>query len=336
MTVRKINRISAALITFLVAASPSASAQITQDQFQMLLERLNSLEKRMGQIESELGASKEIPPNAATITGDVAEQIESLDQAIRIADRKRELDQEALTERQAAAPVATAGASGFSLQSANGDYRLIFGLVSQADARFSVDKPNPIVNTLTLRKIRPTFSGRVGRYFDYKVMPDFGGGTTIIQDAYFDIRFSPKFRIRTGKDKTPIGYELLIGDTFLFFPERSLASSLVPNRDIGLQAQGDLFRNKVFYAGGIFNGIPDGSSLSSELDTNDSKDLAGRFVVQPFRSAQTPSSILNGLGFQIGGSNGRQMEACPRLKHPLDKHFFRMSAALLPMAIDIV
>ena len=101
--------------------------------------------------------------------------------------------------------------------------------------------------------------GVSARYFDYKVMPDFGGGTTIIQDAYFDIRFSQNFRIRTGKDKTPIGYELLIGDTFLFFPERSLASSLVPNRDIGVQAQGDLFGNKVFYAGGIFNGIPDGS-----------------------------------------------------------------------------
>src|SRR5436189_847128 len=56
--------------------------------------------------------------------------------------------------------------------------------------------------TLFRSKIRPTFAGRVARYFDYKVMPDFGGGTTIIQDAYFDIRFSPKFRIRTGKDKT--------------------------------------------------------------------------------------------------------------------------------------
>src|SRR4030095_15658799 len=209
MTVLKIKRISAALIISLLAANRSASAQISQEQFQMLMERLNAVEKRMEQIEAELSASKEPAPATATITSDVAEQIESLDQAIRIADRKRELDQEASTERAAAAPVATAGASGFSLQSANGDYRLFFGLTSQADARFSVDKPNPIVNTLTLRKIRPTFSGRVGRYFDYKVMPDFGGGTTIIQDAYFDIRFSPKFRVRTGKDKTPIGYELL-------------------------------------------------------------------------------------------------------------------------------
>jgi len=322
MTVRKVKQISVGLIISFLAASRSASAQISQEQFQVLMERLSSVEKRMEQIEAELNASKEPPATTATITSDVAVQIESLDQAIRIADRKRELDQEALTEKEAASPVATAGSSGFSLQSANGDYRLIFGLVSQADARFSVDKPNPIVNTLTLRKIRPTFSGRVGRYFDYKVMPDFGGGTTIIQDAYFDIRFSPKFRIRTGKDKTPIGYELLIGDTFLLFPERSLASSLVPNRDIGIQAQGDLFGNKVFYAGGIFNGIPDGSSLSSELDTNDSKDFAGRFVVQPFRSARNPSNILNGLGFQIGGSSGRQNGTLPTFKTSVGQTFF--------------
>ena len=44
----------------------------------------------------------------------------------------------------------------------------------------------------------------------------------MVQDAYFDIRFSPKFRLRTGKDKTPIGYELLISDNFLFFPNDRL------------------------------------------------------------------------------------------------------------------
>jgi len=51
-----------------------------------------------------------------------------------------------------------------------------------------------------------------------KVMPDFGNGTTVIQDAYFDLRLSPAFRIRAGKDKTPVGYELLISDAYLLFP----------------------------------------------------------------------------------------------------------------------
>src|SRR5207342_2323960 len=138
---------------------------------------------------------------------------------------------------------------------------------------FSLDDPLPITNTLLLRKVRPTFSGRVARFFDFKVMPDFGSGAAVIADAYFDIRFSPKFRLRTGKDKTPVGYELLMGDAFLLFPERSLASSLVPNRDIGFQAQGDLLSGKLAYAAGVFNGIPDGASSVTDLDANSAKDL---------------------------------------------------------------
>src|SRR6185436_19075598 len=180
-----------------------------------------------------------------------------------------------------------------------GNNRLLIGIVAQADGRFSIDSERPITNTLALRKLRPTLSGRVARYFDFKIMPDFGNGTTVVADAYFDVRFSPKFRIRSGKDKTPVGYELLIGDAFLLFPERSLASSLVPNRDVGFQAQGDL-SPKFYYAGGVFNGVPDASSSTTDLDTNNGKDLAGRIVVQPFRAAATPAGRLNGLGFQIG------------------------------------
>ena len=195
---------------------------------------------------------------------------------------------------------------GFFIQTSNGDNRLLFGFIGQLDGRFSVDDPLPITNTFTMRKVRPTFSGRVARYFDFKIMPDFGNGTTVIMDAYFDVRFSPKFRVRTGKDKTPVGYELLIGDAFLLFPERSLASSLVPNRDVGVAVQGDL-SPKFFYAGGVFNGVPDGSSSTTDVDTNQGKDLAGRVVVQPFRkTGAAATGALNGLGFQVGGSTGKQ------------------------------
>ena len=139
-------------------------------------------------------------------------------------------------------------------------------------------------------------------------MPDFGSGAAVILDAYFDIRFSPKFRVRAGKDKTPVGYELLQGDAFLLFPERSLASGLVPNRDVGVQVQGDL-SPRLFYAAGIFNGVLDGVNSVTDVDTNNRKDFAGRVVWQPFRSTQTPAGALNGFGVQIGGSTGRQAGA---------------------------
>lgn len=224
---------------------------------------------------------------------------------------------------QAQASPFTAGwQDGFVLQSANGDYRLVLGMVAQLDGRFSLDDPLPITNTFTIRKLRPTFSGHIAKYFDYKVMPDLGGGTVVMQDAYVDVRFSSTFRVRTGKDKTPVGYELLQGDAFVLFPERALASSLVPNRDIGVQAQGDLAGGRVFYAAGVFNGIPDGTSSTTEIDTNSAKDLAGRVVVQPFRTTRTPAGALHGFGFQVGGSTGRQIGALPSFKTSVGQTYF--------------
>lgn len=225
-------------------------------------------------------------------------------------------------QQPAPAPSFTAGwQDGFVLQSADGNNRLVLGAIAQTDGRFSLDDPTPIVNTFTIRKLRPTLSGRVAKFFDFKLMPDFGNGTAVVQDAYLDIRFSPGFRIRTGKDKTPVGYELLVGDPYLLFPERSLASSLVPNRDIGVAVQGDVAANKVFYAAGIFNGIPDGSSSTTDLDTNGTKDLAGRIVVQPFRKATNPGPF-NGFGFQVGGSTGKQIGALPSFKTSVGQTYF--------------
>jgi phosphate-selective porin OprO/OprP len=210
---------------------------------------------------------------------------------------------------------------GFFVQTGNGDNRLVFGLVTQTDARFSLDDTLGSTNTFTIRKMRPTLTGRVARYFDFKVMPDIGNGTVVLTDAYVDTRFSPAFRIRAGKDKTPVGYELLMGDAFLFFPERALASSLVPNRDVGIAAQGDLLGGKLFYAAGVFNGVPDGTSSTTDVDTKRAKDLAGRMVLQPFRSTQSPGP-LNGLGFQVGGSAGRQSGGLPALRTSSTQTYF--------------
>lgn len=220
-----------------------------------------------------------------------------------------------------AAPVAAGWQDNFVVQSANGESRLVLGLTAQTDGRFSLDDPLSITNTFTIRKARPTLSGRVAKYFDFKVMPDFGNGTASLLDAYFDIRFSSKFRVRSGKDKTPVGFELLQGDPYLLFPERSLASSLVPNRDVGFQVQGDL-SPRFSYAGGVFNGVPDASSSTTDVDANHSKDVAGRVVWQPFRSTLTPAGALNGLGFQIGGSIGSQSGALPSFRTSVGQTYF--------------
>ena len=152
-------------------------------------------------------------------------------------------------------PVTAGWNDGFFLQTPNGDNRLQIGAVLQVDGRFALDDPLPITNTFVMRKARPTFTGRVAKFIDFKLMPELAGSVTLL-DAYFDIRFSTKLRVRSGKDKTPVGYEMLLGDAYLIFPERSVVSLLVPNRDVGFQAQGDLAGGRLTYAGGIFNGNP--------------------------------------------------------------------------------
>jgi phosphate-selective porin OprO/OprP len=228
----------------------------------------------------------------------------------------------AAAQTTAQAPVAAGWQNGFVIQSADGDFRLGLGLVAQGDGRFVVnDEDDVYVDTFTVRKARPIFNGRMARYFDFLVMPDFGNGTTVLQDAYIDARFSNAFRVRAGKSKTPIGYEILIGDPYLLFPERSLASGLVPNRDVGFQVLGDVAAGRVSYAAGVFNGILDGASVASDGDTSDSKDLAGRVAVQPFRRAVDPGR-LNGLGFALGASRGNQRGPLPAFRTSVGQRYF--------------
>lgn len=212
---------------------------------------------------------------------------------------------------------------GFFVQSTDGEYRLNIGFVGQIDGRFSVDDPTPIVNTFTLRKLRPTFTGQLTRYFTFKLMPDFGSGSATVPDAYVEFRLSPAFRIRTGKDKTPVGYELLQGDANLWFPERALATSLVPNRDIGAELVGEVAKGRLSYQVGVFGGVPDGASTTTELDTNNSKDLAGRIVINPFRTMT--GSALNGFGIHIGASTGEQIGALPSFKTSVGQSYFSYS-----------
>jgi phosphate-selective porin OprO/OprP len=220
------------------------------------------------------------------------------------------------------APV-TGFQDGFFIQSPDGNNRLTLGFIAHVDGRFSLDEPAPAVSTFTIRRLRPIFTGRVARYFEYRMIPDFGNGTALVQDAYFDFRVASSFRLRAGKDKVPIGYEMLTPAARLLFPERSIASGLVPNRDVGVQAIGEIARGKASYAAGIFNGIADNSTSTTDLDSNGSKDLAGRVVVRPFnRASDRDPQPLDGLGFHIGASTGRQGNSLPAYRTSVLQSYF--------------
>jgi phosphate-selective porin OprO/OprP len=191
------------------------------------------------------------------------------------------------------------------VQSADGQNRLQLGVTIHADARFGFgDDAGVLADAFAIRRGRASLRGRVAGRFEFVFSPDFAGGAGI-QDAYIETRFSPAFRLRFGKAKTPFGHERLQGVNSLMFLERALSNGLAPNRDIGLQALGDVAGGLLSYAGGVVNGVRDGGS--SDGDSDDNKELAGRVVVRPW--TRSPSSPLAGLGAAISATTARQMTA---------------------------
>ena len=138
-----------------------------------------------------------------------------------------------------ASPVTVQWDNGLTIAADGGNSELQFGGLIQADGRFAPNDPlHQVEDEFVMRRVRLIAQGRIAKYFEFRLMPDFGNGATVLYDAYIDVRLSPTFRVRIGKDKTPLGLEQLYADYALLFPERTLASNLVPNRDVGVQAQG--------------------------------------------------------------------------------------------------
>jgi len=236
---------------------------------------------------------------------DDAAKIEDLEQRLKILERKDELQKEQAEEKAKQAPIVTAaGKDGFTIRTADGASFLRIRGYIQADAQFYVrDGETPLTDTFVLRRVRPVFEGTVSKYFDYKFMPDFGAGATVVQDAYMDWRIGWPFRLMVGKYKGPVGLERLQSAQDLLFVSRGLPTNLVPNRDHGLTFHGDPFDGLLGYAAGIYNGVPDGGS--ADIDTNNGKEGAARILVLPFKRAAI--GPLQGLGIGIAVTYGQNV-----------------------------
>jgi phosphate-selective porin OprO/OprP len=258
----------------------------------------------------------------------IEQRLDELEQEIRILKRQRELDKEAVdatAEQAKKTPVLQADNNGFALKSADGNFALKLRGQVQADSRWYLyDSAKNGTDTFLIRRARPIVEGTIFRDFDFRLMPDFGNDTTALYDAYLEWKYLPWLKVRAGKFKPPVGLEQLQEDQYTLFTERALPTSLVPNRDIGIQLRGDLWDGVVQYQAGVFNGVTDG--VNGGIDNNDSKDFEGRIFLEPFK--KTEIDPLQGLGFGVAGTIGHQDGSfstpnVPSFKTPGQNTFFR-------------
>jgi phosphate-selective porin OprO and OprP len=246
--------------------------------------------------------------DASPSTDELLQRINSLEQELKELKAKVEQQQPGTNQAETAAgqpPKSTgfisAGPDGFQFQSGDTNFAIALHGLIQTDSRtfFSDDKAKGN-DAFLLRRARPIISGTVYRDFDFLFTPDFGGNTVQIVDALVNYRLEPEVQVQIGKMKPPVGLEALQQEQFTFFNERSLATGLVPYRDIGVELHGDLFGGVISYAAGLFNGAPDYVTTTTNTAWDNNKSFDARIFLQPFKN--TSIAPLKGLGVGVAGT----------------------------------
>lgn len=254
--------------------------------------------------------------SAATIA-DLRRQLDALDQRVRIIDRKNEIAAEEAAAKARTASSAKAGADGFTIGTADGAFRLKFGLLAQADARVYVD--DDLIkqsNSFLVRRGQPTLDAQLTPWARGFLQTNFTGSQTSnatagqpatqsvqLLEAWVEGKAHDLFALRAGRSKV-IGLEYINSTGGLFFPERGLPTNLVPGYDIGGTVTSS-FGSYGSLSLGVFNGAVDGGVKDG--DSSDDKDAAARLSFTPFK--KDGGDWVKGLNLVLAGTWGNEGNA---------------------------
>ena len=286
-----------AIINVLFFANPA----LANSETEALRLQIKALEARLNQLEKKQSASKtfEIQPvsNKANI-----------ENRLNIIERKQELAQEDRKTKAEKTPAIEVGSKGLLVTSPDKQYSLRMRAYAQAQYRsFIGNKNTTSVNQFLLRSARPIIEAKLTDYFSARLMMDFGNNQTRLLDAYTDFKPAPQskflaklFALRVGKFKTPIGLERWQSEQDLLFSERGQTTNLVPFRDIGVMALGEIIPDQLEYQLSYTNGVADLGDNNADSDNH--KDISGRLFMHPFRWSKI--NFLQGFGVGIAGTYG--------------------------------
>jgi phosphate-selective porin OprO/OprP len=275
-----------------------------------------------------------VPTRAAQLSDEeiqaLIHRVDELEQEVKTLKRNREVDKENATEQAKQTPTVSLGLNGLNVRSGDSNFVMTaHGYIQADDRTYFGQKTTP--DTFLLRRVRPIIEGTVWQDIDYRLMLDLGSGNVtgstannnnILDDAYVNARYWNQFQIQVGKYKSPVGLERLQSSADLFFVETGFATELVPNYDLGAEVHNSYFAEPLGYSIGIFDGAADNASQDADVDQG--KDVVGRLFAQPFVNKQ--DNPLQHLGFGAGGSIGTHTAGpLTSYKTPGQQNFFTYS-----------
>lgn len=165
----------------------------------------------------------------------------------------------------------------------------------QADTRsFATDTGT---HELTLRRLRFKLDGKAFKYFKVYALIDTAQSKLVVQNAFVELSPREEFGIRVGKDKSQFGIERLQSATDLAFIERSFATQISPNRDIGIWLRGDAAKGLVHYSLAAVDGVADNAVIEGETDSE--LEYNAHLLVKPLL---VDKQLGKQADFAIGGA----------------------------------
>jgi phosphate-selective porin OprO/OprP len=200
----------------MISALPLGSPVWAQES---VVDRIDKLEHEIAELKQQMQTQ---------------EQAQKQQEADMLAARQEQEEKERRAEKAAAkSPKVDMGKDGLKVTSAVGNYSLRVRGYIQADSRWFLHGDDSLgIDTFAIRRARPIFEGTAGN-FGFRLMPDFGGPSPALFDAYAEYLPTPLFNLRAGKFKPPISLDRLRSATDLTFVERVYPRSSHPTATLG-------------------------------------------------------------------------------------------------------
>ncbi|MDX6767255.1 MAG: porin [Candidatus Methylacidiphilales bacterium] len=247
-------------------------------------------------------------------------QIQELDEKLRILERKQENADETNSSEFKKIPTIKADDKGLTVESKDKSYQFRLRGLLQTDFRSYIGSgeqneslpsgqftPTDQNDGFVLRRVRPRFQGKLWDRLNFEFTPELTwsnggstGNTVRIIDTYGDFKIYDELNVKFGLFKTPLGLERLQGAANTAFPERGLATNLVPTRDIGVQLWGRTWDQQLTYSVGFFNGTVNSDDSRGNLDLDEGEDFVAGIFVEPFKN--NGPIWAQGLGVGFAGS----------------------------------
>ncbi len=236
-----------------VAQAPTARERELEDLVRRLSDRIDTLEKRLDQVEG------------AGHAGTAQSRIEALEQVNSIkSSRPPSVDSAEWKKiREWVNDPATMRPywkDALNFESMDGAFKLKIGGRIHYDWSFyeedgSLERTigSSFMNDSEFRRARIYIAGNLYDDINFKAQYDFAGGDADFKDVYVGLKHVPYLgNLRFGQFKEPFSIEELTSSNYITFMERSLVNTFAPGRNSGIMAFNSMGDGNMTWAAGVF------------------------------------------------------------------------------------